>query len=145
MRPFIGIMTALALTATASLALGAEARPYKEGPITTLEYIKIKPGKFDDYMKFLSSSWKQVHDAEKKEGLILGYTIYEANPRTPKEPDLIIAITYPNYAALDKTDEFEAVATKVAGPRDAAIKASVEREQIREILGGELVRELILK
>jgi hypothetical protein len=126
-------------------ASGQDAKSYKEGPVTELSYIKIKSGKFDDYMKFLDTSYKALMEENKKAGLILGYKVYAAQARSPREADLILATTYANMAALDKADEGEAVAVKVLGSSDAQNKASMAREAMREVLGSELIRELILK
>jgi hypothetical protein len=57
----------------------------------------------------------------------------------------ILAVTVPNMAALDKTDEGDAVAAKVMGTDDTQNKAAIDRESLREVLGGELIRELVLK
>jgi len=84
-------------------------------------------------------------EANKKAGLITGYAIYSAQPRSPQEPDLILSVVYPNMAALDKIDESEAVAAKVIGTPEAQSKAAIDRESMREVLGSELVRELVLK
>jgi hypothetical protein len=89
----------------ATAASGQEEKPYKDGEVTIISYIKTKPGKFDDYMKYLDTTYKQLMDAEKKEGLIVRYGVFSADPRTPQDPDLLLTITVPNMAALDKTDE----------------------------------------
>lgn len=137
----IGLMLAtLMVTAQAQ-----DAKSYKEGPVTELSYIKIKPGKFEDYMKFLDTSYKTLMEENKKAGLILGYKVFAAQARSPREADLILTTTYANMAALDKNDEGEAVANKVLGNTDARNKAMLAREAMREVLGSELVRELILK
>jgi hypothetical protein len=123
----------------------AQDKVYKEGPVTQLSYIKIKPGKFDDYMAYLAGPYKKLMEADKKEGLITSYAIYSANPRSPSEPDLILAVTVPNMATLDKVDESDAVAAKVMGSMSAQSKATIDRGAMRDVLGGEMVRELILK
>jgi hypothetical protein len=38
--------------------------------VTELAYIKVKPGKFDDYMKYLDTTYKSLMEANKKAGLI---------------------------------------------------------------------------
>jgi hypothetical protein len=140
-RVLLGLLLAL-FTAT---GLAQDVKPYKEGPVTQLSYIKIKPGKFDDYMKYLGSSYKSLMEANRKAGLITGYAIYYAQARSPQEPDLILATTYANMAALDKIDEGEAVAAKLVGPTSVRNKEYADRESMREVLGGQLIRELILK
>lgn len=135
----------LVLLGFAATGFAQNAKPYKEGPVTELSYIKIKPGKFDDYMKFLDTTYKTLMEANKKAGLITGYAVYGTDARSPQEPDLILTVTYPNMAALDKIDEAEAIAEKVIGPTDAQNKATIERGPMREVLGSQLIRELILK
>lgn len=143
------IVKAFALVlALASFACGAwaqSAKPYKEGSVVELSYIKIKPGRFDDYMKFLDTSYKQLMEENKKAGLITGYAVYSAQARSPQEPDLILTVTYANMAALDKIEEGEAIAAKVVGSQDTQNKAFADRGAMREVLGTQLIRELVLK
>ena len=139
------LLIGLVLAGFATMGIAQEAKPYKEGPVTELSYIKIKPGRFDDYMKFLDTTYKSLLEANKKAGLVTGYAVYSTQARSPQDPDLILAVTYPNMAALDKTQEAEAIAAKVIGPNDVQNKATIERGPLREVLGGQLIRELILK
>jgi L-rhamnose mutarotase len=129
-------------------AAGAQAqdvKKYKEGQVTNVSYIKVKPGHFDEYMAWLAGPWKTLMEARKKANLITGYAIYNAQPKGPHDPDLILTETYLNMAALDKIDEDDAVTEKVMGNLSAQNKALMGRESMREVLGSELVRELILK
>jgi hypothetical protein len=135
----------LLLCSAMSLASAQEAKPYKEGQVTSISYIKIKPGRFDDYMKWLATSYKDLMEANKKAGLITGYAVYSAQARSPHEADLILTTTYANMAALDRIDEGDAVAAKVLGSNDAQNKAYADRGAMREVLGSELIRELVLK
>ena len=144
MRSAIALL-GLALCFAMTGASGEEAKSYTEGQVTELSYIKVKPGKFEDYMKYLSTTYKTVMEANKKAGLITGYAVFSAQPRSPQEPDLILTVDYANMAALDKVDEGEAVAAKVMGTPAAQSKAAIDREAMREVLGSELVRELVLK
>ena len=122
-----------------------EAKPYKEGPVTEISYIKTKPGKFDDYMSWLDGPYKTLMDAQKKAGLIIRYAVFSTQPRTPSDADLILTVTYANMAALDRIDEGEAVAAKVMGANQAQNQAAIDRGAMRDVLGGQLVRELVLK
>jgi hypothetical protein len=129
----------------AAVAAEAQEKTYKDGPVVGLSYIKTKGGKFDEYMKFLSTNYKPLMEAYKKAGLILGYNVYSANAHSPSDPDIILAITYPNMAALDRTEEFDAIDAKTLGNLNTQNKASADRDSIRQVLGGDLVREMILK
>jgi hypothetical protein len=142
----------LGLAATTILLLGGplvqadESRSYTEGAVVNVSYIKVKPGMFDAYMKYLASTYKQIMEEQKKAGLILDYHVYGATARTPADPDLILTISYKNMAALDGLEErVENVMRKFWASREAANKASVDRGAMREELGSDLIRELVLK
>ena len=126
-------------------AASADDKPYKEGPVTDVAFIRVKPGKMLDYIAHLSGTYRQELEADKKAGLVTDYRIYEVAPRHPEDPNLILTVTYPNYAALDRVADFEAITAKVEGSVKASDKAFGERGSIRDVLGSELVRELILK
>ena len=145
MRSSRKLLLAVTLFALAGMAGAQDVKVYKEGPVTEITYIKVKPGRFDDYMNFLATTYRKLMDEQKKAGLITGYNIYAATPKNVNEPDLILTTTYPNMAALDRIEEAEAISRRVVGSNDVQNKATIERGPMREILGGELVRELILK
>jgi hypothetical protein len=145
MKNAMSTLLGLLLCSVMVTGFAQDAKPYKDGPVTEVSYIKVKPGRFDDYMKWLDTSYKQLMEANKKAGLIVGYAVFGAQARTPHDPDLILTVTYANMAALDRTDEAEAVAAKVAGSSDAQNKAYADRGAMREVLGSELIRELVLK
>jgi hypothetical protein len=132
----------------AAFTLGAVAQDsphYKDGPVTYVSYIKTKSGKFDDYVAFLDTQYKALMTANKKAGLILDFKVFSASPRRPGEPDVILSVTYPNMAALDRSDEADAVSNKVIGNSAVQSKQFADRDAMREVLGGELIREMILK
>ena len=129
----------------ASGAVMAQGRPYKEGPVTDISYIRTKDGHFEDYMKFLDGPYKTLMEAQKKAGLIVEYHVYGAEPKNPHEPDILLTTTYANMAALDRVEDMIALSEKVAGTIEKQEKEASDRGPIREVLGSELVRELILK
>lgn len=134
-------------------AHGQDVPAYSEGPVTSVTYLQVEYGHFEEYVDWLNSTWKPTMDASKKAGLIIDYKVFMAGmfaplppiPRSPDGPNIILWITYKNMAALDKSAELEAVAQKVIGSTEVQNKARVGRSQYRKPLGGELIRELILK
>ena len=139
------LLVALAMSGFVATAGAQDAKPYKEGAVTQLSYIKTKPGKFNDYMKFLAGDYKKLMEANIKAGLVVRYGIYTTQPRNPNEANLILTVTVPNYATLDKVDERDAISAKIGGSSEAHAKAAAERATLRDILGGELIQEVVLK
>jgi hypothetical protein len=131
-----------------SLSLNAHAqdeRAYTEGPVTEMDYVQVEYGHFEEYIDWLNSTWKPTMEATKKAGLIIDYKVFRLTPKSPDQPNIILAITYKNMAALDKGVEQEAVAKKVIGSTEVQNKARVGRNEYRKVLGTEYIRELILK
>ncbi len=144
MKRITMLLVSVLMFAVVGSVLAQDAKPYKEGKVLQVSFIKIKPGQFNNYMKYLDGPYKANMEAMKKAGLITGYAVYRSQPRTPQDADLILTIAFPNMAALDRTDEADAISTKVMGPMASRDKASMDRESMRELLGSELTRELIL-
>jgi hypothetical protein len=144
-------ISALRAVACASLLLVSSAaiaadQPYSEGTVTEVSYIKIKPGMFDAYMKWVATERKQLMEEQKKAGVILDYRVYGAEAHNPGEPDIILTVTYKNMAALDNLDDkTEAIGNKVFGSQAKANEGTISREAMRTVLGSQLIRELVLK
>jgi hypothetical protein len=134
-----------ALCIVPALALAQESRPYTYGPVTAVTYVKVKPGHFDEYMQHLGGAYKKQMQAFQKAGLVVDYKVYSTTPRTPADPDVILTVTYPNMAALDKNAEFDALSQQAAGTITSQNKAFGDRGAIREVLGGILTQEIIPK
>ena len=134
----------VASTGLASIAV-ADDKPYKEGAVTDVAWIRIKDGKLNDYMGYLKGPFKAEMDAQKQAGIVIDYHIFQVEPRSPHDPNLILTITYPNYAALDRTADLDAISVKVEGSLKATDQNFADRGTVRKILGSELIQELIPK
>jgi hypothetical protein len=135
-----------AMLALPVMASADEARTYDNGPVWNIAYIQTKAGHFDDYMKFVSTSWKAEQEALKAKGLVLDYKVLAPQDPRDNEADLILMIEYKNMAAFDvPLDDMDAVTKKLSGSITAANKAYADRETIRVEKGQVLTRELVLK
>jgi hypothetical protein len=137
---------AILLLAVATSGFAQDDHAYTEGAVTAISYVKVKPGMFDAYMSYLQKTYKQVMEEQKKAGLVVSYGIYSAQAHSPHEADLYLTVTYKNWAAFDGlTEKTDAISKKVWGSLAKSDEAAIDREKMREILGGEVVQELILK
>ena len=130
------------------LANGAFASPrgYTEGVVAMVTSVRVHDGQFDNYMAYLGKTYKPLMEAQKEAGIITDYFIYSATPRAPQEPNMYLVVLYPNSASFDGLmDKTEPLAEKVIGQtRAQGQKASAERASMREILGTERIRQLVL-
>ena len=123
-----------------------EARPYTEGPVINVAFIRTKAGMFDEYLKFVGGVYKRNMEEYKKAGLILDFAVYQAFPHNPHEADVILTTTFKNWAAFDGLqDKMDPIDAKVYGSVDASNKGAVDRDKIREILGSQTIQKLQLK
>jgi len=142
------LLASAALLAIPSLAsaAGPAARPYENGPVWDVSAIRTKPGHFDDYMKYVSTTWRALNEELKKQGQVLDYKVLAVADPRDNEPDLYLLVEWKNMAAFDATlDEQDALTRKVFGSVADANKAGMDRESIRTLRGDMLTRELILK
>lgn len=145
-RPIVSLCAAMLSVFSLSTAMADDERAYTEGPVVDVSYIRTEPGKFDEYMKFLSTTYKALMEEQKKAGVILDYGVLAATPRTLDDPDLILTITYKNMAALDGLDaKTDPLLKKLYSSLSKADEASVDRGKLRTQIGSDLLRELILK
>ena len=148
MRPqFLAAFAMTLLSASVfSVARADDSSSYVEGTVTEVTAIRIKPGKFDAYMKWLDTTGKQLREDEKKAGIIVDYAVFQSLPRDAHDADVILTVTYKNMAAFDELQARTDPAVKeIFGSLPKAASASADREKLRKQLGSQLVRQLVLK
>ncbi len=143
-RVFAALAACIAMLALPATA--ASDRGYDNGPVWDVGAIQTKDGHFDDYMKFVTTTWKSQQEALKKAGYILDYKVYVVTDPRDNEPDIYLATKFKNMAAFDTSlDEMDAFMTKMGGPQAQMNKEQQDRGAIRAVRGDMLMRELILK
>jgi len=142
----LGALAGLFAFAAGSGTTIAADRPYSEGAVTIVSSIRTMPGMFDDYMAWLAGPYKQAMEAQKAAGVLLDYSVYVTNPRSPNDPDLYLTTTYKNMAAFDGMDaKLDPIYEKLQGSLAEQNKAYVERSKMRTVMGSEMIREMKLK
>jgi len=125
----------VALLVSGAAAL-ADDHVYTEGGLVNVSYIRTENGKFDEYMKYVDTTWKAEQEAAKKAGYITGYKVITIEPRTENDPDLVLVIYFKNWAALDdSTAKADAIAKQVEGSVAASNQGVTDRSKIRRLLG----------
>jgi len=139
----IAAFLGLAFTGVAAVA---DDHPFTEGPVVNVSAIRTDYGKFDEYMKYLATTWKAEQEAAKKSGYIISYRVVTVEPRGENDPDIYLVINYKNWAALDgATAKGDAIAKQVEGSVAASNQGAVDRGKIRRVLGSWTGQELDLK
>ena len=123
----------------------AQERPWTLGSVWNVQFIRLNPGQGLEYARQLAATWKKELDAQKKEGLVLSYKIMSGPAQNREDFTHMLMVEYPNFGALDQLDKFDATAKKVYGSLASAQEMMRKRQEIREIIGSRLFRELHFK
>ncbi len=145
-KRLIAVSAAFVSLAVMSVAALADDHAYTEGPVVNVAAIRTEYGKFDDYMKYLGTTWKSQQDAAKKAGYIISYRVVTVEPRGENDPDIYLVINYKNWAAFDgATARADAITKQVEGSLEKSNQGAVDRGKIRRVLGSWTGQELDLK
>ena len=132
-----GLMSGLAAQAQTA------ERVYDNGPVWRVNAVEVKPGMFNTYMKYLSTSYRASMDAQMKAGDVLSWKILRNDSVRDHEPDLYLMVEYKNMAVFDRAlRDSDAQAAAVFGSLAKAQEMAVTRESMREQRGSMLLREL---
>jgi L-rhamnose mutarotase len=144
-KPSLLLLAAI-LTISASVTRAQEEHAYTQGPVVIVSFVRTEPGMFEEYLRYLDSTYKHVLEEYKKQGIILDYGVYAARPRDAQDADLILTVTYKNMAAFDDLQaRTDPVAKQVFGSLNKAASASADRGKMRKEIGSQELRQLILK
>src|ERR1035441_7870905 len=93
MKNMIRVIAVLAFAAmllpNLLLAQTAPARPFHDGPVWNITFVKAKPGVGLKYMEYLATDWKTEQEALKKAGLILNYMVITTEAHSPTDFDIM--------------------------------------------------------
>lgn len=137
---------AFGFAALISGPLLAQEHPYTEGAVVNVARIRTETGKFDEYMKYVATTWKTEQEAAKKAGYIVDYQVISVEARGPDDADLLLITTYKNWAALDGSlEKGDAIAKQIEGSVAASNQGAIDRNKIRRVLGSATMQVLNLK
>jgi len=128
---------------TLSSAADAQERPYTEGSVWDVTLVRTTPGQYEAYLADLARVWRSFNDEAVKRGHVVSYRILSSPRATPDDWDLLLLVEYPNMATFDDASEkFDPIAESILGDLQTQGEATVQRAQLRDILGSKLAREL---
>jgi hypothetical protein len=122
------------------------SRPWRNGSVWNVNFIRIKPGMEPAYMNYLATDWKKEQEALKAGGIVLSYKVLSTEGHTPGDYNLILMSEFKDLAALEANEEkADAIAQRVIGNDEKQMKGYRDRSEIREVMGSRLAREIVLE
>ena len=121
-------------------------RPYRNGSVWGILFVKVKSGMNEAYMNQLATQWKTLREAQKKEGLILSYKVLTTEAHGAGDWNLMLMVEYKDLATMEANQpKMDVWTQQVYGDDQKQIQGYKERAEIREIVGERLAREIILE
>jgi len=143
------VVGALALSVLGAAAVTVHAqvkRPYHDGTVWNVTFVRMKPGMDSAYLNYLASDWKRNQEAAKKEGLIVSYKILSTEAHSPEDWNLILMTEVKDLATMEASqDKADALSQKMVGDDQKQMQGYKDRSEIREIMGIRLAREVVLE
>jgi hypothetical protein len=110
------------------------SRNWDSGHVVSVSEVHIKPGMFNAYINDLNGLWRKFLDEQKKDGSVVSYGMFSNPAAREGEPDLYLTVTYANWAAFDRGEEyFEKIRDKVIGSDEDMRNAGIKREELRKL------------
>ncbi len=120
-------------------------RPFHDGSVWQISFIKMKPGMETAYLNYIATDWKKSQEAAKKAGLILSYKVITSEPHNPGDFNIMLMTEFKDLATMEANDQkADDLAQTTVGTDAQQMDGYRKRLEIREVLGGRLSREIIL-
>lgn len=123
-----------------------QPRPYHNGPVWDIAFIRAKAGMDDKYTRYLADEWKREQETMKKAGYVTDYKVLVTEPHGPQDYDFILMTQYKDLATMEANeDKMRALAEQTFGGQPKIEAGYQDRNTWREVMGNRLAREIILE
>ena len=144
-RQFVGLLVVLVLTLSV-VAFAQVNRPFKNGTVWSIGFIRMKPGMETAYLNYVSGDWKREQEALKKDGQIISYKILQTEAHSSTDWNLMLMTEYKDLATYEANlEKADALLQTVIGNDEKQRQGYRERLEIREVLADRLAREIVLE
>jgi hypothetical protein len=144
-RLFVAALAA----STMLLAFGVYAqvsRPYRNGSVWDIGFIRMKPGMETGYLNYVATDWKREQEELKKDGQILSYKVLTTESHGANDWNIMLMTEYKDMATMEANEaKQDALYQRVTGNDEKQRQGYRERLEIREVMGNRLAREIVLE
>lgn len=144
MKKCIGALIVLVGATLFQTALAQDhERNWENGNIVAVSEVHIEDGMFNAYINDLNQGWRRFLELQKEDGDVVSYGMYAMANSREGEPDLILTVTYKNWAAFDRGVEyFEELGERIFGSTDDMRTANVDRGAMRTIGSSYILQQI---
>jgi hypothetical protein len=144
-RTLVSLLVVLILAA--SLVVVAQvSRPFRNGSVWSISFIKMKPGMETAYLNYVAGEWKREQEALKKDGQILSYKVITTEAHGSSDWNIMLMSEYKDLATMEANeDKADNLAQSIVGNDEKQMQGYRDRLQIREVLDIRTAREVVLE
>ncbi|MFN6963117.1 MAG: hypothetical protein ACK4S4_05050 [Pyrinomonadaceae bacterium] len=144
-RVLMGLLSLLVL-ALSIVVVAQVNRPYRNGTVWSIGFIRMKPGMDTAYLNYVAGDWKREQEALKKEGMIISYKVLQTESHGTGDFNLMLMTEYKDLATYEKNlDKTDALLQTVIGNDEKQRQGYRDRLEIREVLADRMAREIVLE
>ena len=140
------VISCLTFFASAVAIAQDHTRNWETGYVVGVSEIHVKDGMMNAYINDLYGGWRKYLEAQKADGDVISYGMYFVSDRREGEPNLILTVTYKNWATFDRgTEYFEKLGEKIFGSDDNMREAGIKRGDLRTFGSSYTLQEVKFK
>ena len=144
-RILVSSLVALVLSLSV-VAYAQVNRPYRNGSVWTIGFIRMKPGMDTAYLNYIAGDWKREQEALKKDGQVISYKVLQTEAHGSADFKLMLMTEYKDLATYEKNlEKADALLQTVIGDDEKQRQGYRQRLEIREVLADRLARESVLE
>lgn len=122
------------------------SRPYRNGSVWDIGFIRMKPGMDSAYLNYIATGWKREQEELKKAGLILSYKVLTTESHGTNDWNIMLMTEYKDMATMEANEaKQDALYQRVTGDDEKQRHGYRERLEIREVMGNRIAREIVLE
>jgi hypothetical protein len=122
------------------------SRPYQNGSVWTIGFIRMKPGMDAAYKNYLATDWKKQQEALKKNGLILSYKVLTTEAHGTGDFNVMLLTEFKDLATMEANQsKIDSLNQSVVGDDAKQMQGYRDRLEIREVLQNRLAREVVFE
>jgi hypothetical protein len=146
-RNRILVASLAALVLTLSIVVAAQVnRPYRNGSVWDIGFIKMKPGMETAYLNYIAGDWKREQEALKKDGQIISYKVMTTESHGSNDWNIMLMTEYKDMATKEANEaKADQLLQTVIGTDEKQMQGYRDRLQIREVLENRTAREIVLE
>jgi hypothetical protein len=144
-RSMLGVALAISLLCPLLALAQQAAKPYHDGPVWDIAFIKAKAGMEDRYLRYLADDWKREQEAMKKAGYVLDYKVIATEAHGTQDFNVILMTEFKDLATMEaNAEKAEALGQQLFGGQPKVESGYQDRASYREVIAGRLGREIVL-